>query len=52
MLVSVTNMKGRGITLVRFSALSIEETYYKLAEILEPLQIQIGFKPYSDRITK
>lgn len=48
-LVSVSTLSG-GISLVRFSAQGAEDVFTFLHDTLAPLDEEIGFRPYSDRI--
>ena len=48
-LVSVTRLQ-EGVVLVRFETKSTEDSYLFLAKLLRPLESELGFFPYKDRL--
>eukprot|EP01041_Mallomonas_annulata_P007577 gene7578-15536_t len=48
-LISVSRL-AVGVTVLRFATMTTEEAYVLLKNILSPLQMELGFVPYADRI--
>lgn len=48
-LVSVSCL-GDGVTVIRFCCCTVEEGYGLLAALLEPVQSDLGYSPFSDRV--